>query len=266
MRKAQGDANMLHDKRNVSLSKVILLKDAFSEEAVTEGIQIRGISGEKPVLKPGGYVLFLNLKQEELEVEIESLVYRRRKLQLRADRGEEVEEILLYPSEAYPVKAGSTEILGQAPPDAALWFSLEEAERECRLLCDYKKADNQIRIFQKGKVRPGKRNWYIQNRETKEGEYFEAQELFDEPGVYRLLQPLTSDYRKKDAALSPAFMYRTDESGSMYLLLNSLKKQEYNLHYGMCSGDTHRGFHDSCHRIFGTVKIQGQKQNRLIIP
>ena len=214
---------MLNDRRNISLSKVIFLKDAFSEEAVANGIQIRGPQGAKPVLKPGGYVLFLNLEQEEFEVEIASPIYRKRKVRLRADRGKEAEEILLYPSEAYPVRAGCTGILGQAPPDSVLWFSLEETERECRLLSDYKREDGSIRIFQNG-----------------------------------LLTPLKSDYRKKDAALYPAFLYRTDESGSLYLLLKSLKKQEYDLYYAMFSGDT-----AGKNRVCGTVKIRGQEQNIL---
>lgn len=251
---------MLYDKRNVSLSKVILLKDAFSEETVANGIQIRGLQGAKPVLKPGGYILFLNLEQKEFEVEIDSPIYRKRKVRLRADNGEEAEEILLYPSEAYPVRAGSTGITGQAPPDAVLWFSLEETERECRLLGDYKKGDGSIRIFQKGKIRRGKTGWYIRDRETEEGEYFEAQELSGEPEVYGLLAPLKSDYRKKDAALYPAFLYRTDESGSLYLPLKSLKKQEYGLHYAMFSGDkAGKG------RVCGTVRIRGQEQNILLI-
>ena len=96
-------------KIHIRLSKVILLRDAFSEEIVTNGIQVRVVpSGKRPVMKPGGYWLFLDMGQEEFEIEIESAVYQRRRVRLKPDQGEETEELFLSPSGAYPVRAGQT--------------------------------------------------------------------------------------------------------------------------------------------------------------
>lgn len=246
---------MLFEKREVHLSKTILIKDAFSEEAVTNGMQIWTSYGGKPILKPGGYCLFLNVGQAEFEVEIRSPVYRCRKVSLKADAGEQAEEIFLYPSKSYPVKAGSTWVCGQAPAGTALWFHLEEKENECRLLRDFSRGGDRICIFQKGKPKTGKQNWYIWEKERRAGEYFQAQEIPGEPETYVLAQPLGADYRKKDAVLYPAFTYITDETGEIYLLMDSLKEHEYILHYSYGK----EGNMES-----RTVPIQGRRQNSIV--
>lgn len=247
---------MLSEKIKVHLSKVVLIKDAFLEETVTNGMQIRVFPEGKPILKPDGYCLFLNMGQEEFEVEIDSPVYRRRTVRLKADGGEQTEEIFLYPSKAYPVKSGSTWVCGSVLPETTLWFHVEESVRECKLLCDYQKEDERISIFIKGKNGRGKKNWYIWDKEKKTGEYFQVQDISDEQEVYALKRPLKSDYRKKNTVLYPAFLYMTDETGELYLLLDHLKDENYELHYSCCKKGE---------KICGKVEIQGRKQNMLNI-
>lgn len=245
---------MLSEKINVHLSKAVLIKDAFSEETLTTGMQIRVFPDGQPVLKPDGYCLFLNMEQEEFEVEIDSPVYRHRTIRLKADGGEQTEEIFLYPSKAYPVKSGSTWIFGLALPETELWFHFEESGGECKLLCDYHKEDERISIFKKGKNGRGKKNWYIWDKEEKTGEYFQVQDNSDEQEVYGLVCPLKSDYRKKNAVLYPAFLYMTDETGELYILLDHLKDENYELHYSFCKKGE---------KICRKAEIQGRKQNML---
>lgn len=243
---------MMLENIKMHLSKVILLKDTFSEETVINGMQIRASYGGKPVLKQGGCCLFLNMEQEEFEVEIDSPIYRHKTVRLKADGGERVEEIFLYPSEAYPVKAGSTGVHGSVLPETMLWFHLEESAEECKLLCDCHKGESRISIFKKGKTGRGKRFWYIWDKEKKAGEYFQAQEISGEPEVYELTCPLETDYRKKNAVLYPAFVYITDETGEFYLLLGHLREQKYDLHYS---------YEKKGKIICGKTEIQGRKQN-----
>ena len=68
------------------------------------------------------------------------------------------------------------------------------------------------------------------------------------------MRPLKSDYRKKNAVLYPAFLYMTDETGELYLLLDHLKDENYELHYSCCKKGE---------KICGKVEIQGRKQNML---
>lgn len=243
---------MLSEKIRLHLSKVILLKDAFSGETVTNGMQIHVSPGGKPVIKPGGYCLFLNMDQEEFEVEIDSPVYRHRTVRLKADGGEQAEEIFLYPTQSYPVKAGSTWVCGYSLPETTLWFHLEEGTKECKLLVDYPKGGSRISIFQKGKAGHGKKNWYIWDKEKKLGEYFQTQEISGEPESYELICPLERDYRKKNTVIYQAFVSITDNTGELYLLLDHLKEQNYDLHYS---------YQNKENRIYGKTEIQGRKQN-----
>ncbi len=243
---------MLLEKIGVHLSKVILLKDAFSEETVTNGMQIQVFPDGEYVLKPGGYCLFLNIRQEEFDVEIDSPIYRHRTVTLKADGGEQTEEFFLYPSKAYPVKQNSTRVLGAALPNTMLWFHIKESTKECKLLCDYHK-EKRISIFKKGTAGQGKRNWYIWDKEKKTGEYFQAQENPDEPEVYELSCLLKADYQKKNTMLYPAFSYITDETGELYLLLNHLMEQSYELNYS---------YQKEGREICGKVEIQGRRENK----
>lgn len=216
-------------KLDIRLSKVILLRDAFSGEALTGGMQIRTFQGDRPVLKPGGYCLFINMAAEEFDVEIESPVYQTRRLLLRADHGEEVEEVFLYPSAAYPLKNHTTVVLGNVRPGSVLRFHLEEEADECRLLCDYQEEEKQISIFTKKK--PGSRIWFIKNREKKAGEYFQIRPPFSGSEQCRLTKPLKTGYRKRETSLYPAYECIADENGDFYLPLDRLRDRKYKLYY-----------------------------------
>lgn len=242
------------DKINVRLSKVILLKDAFSEETVTNGIQIKTSYGGRTVIKSGGYCLFLNMEQEEFEAEISSPIYQSRKLRLKADGGEREEEIFLYPSSAYPIKRECTEVSVSLFPEAVFWCHLERGAEACKLLQDYHKEEEQILIFCKGRTGIRKRNWYIRDKEKNRGEYFQIREGTEESESCILVQSLKNDYRKKDAALYPAFECMAGGDGICYLLFDRLKEETYQLYYSyMYAGK----------EVFGNMEILGRKMNRL---
>lgn len=218
-------------KIHIRLSKVILLRDAFSEETVTNGIQVRIIpEGRKPIRKPGGYWLFLDMGQEEFEVEIESPIYQRRRVHLKPGQGEEAEEIFLYPSRAYPIGAGQTMLRGTARPGALVRFHPEEGIPEGRLICDCKKGDREISVFMR-EAAGTRRKWYIRDKEKQTGEYIQLREFPDESQKCELLRPLQCDYRKKDTVLHPAYECIADEDGEFFLLLDQPKEQKYRLYY-----------------------------------
>lgn len=201
------------------LSKVILLRDAFSEETVANGIRIQ-VPGQnkKPVMKPGGYCLFLDMGQEEFEIEVLSAVYQRRRVRLVPDRGEEPEEIFLYPSSAYPVKSGTVMVQGTVRPGMSLDFHMEKGVPECRLIQDCQKGDTEISIFIKEGI-GARRNWYIRDKEKQTGEYLRIKESAAELQRSGLQMPLRNSYRKKDTAIYPSYACIADEEGSFCLLL-----------------------------------------------
>lgn len=242
-------------KLDIHLSKVILLRDAFSEEVVAAGMQIRTFQGGKPVVKPGGYCLFLNMEMEEFEIEIESPIYQNRKVLLKTDHGETVEEVFLYPSAAYPLKNNATIVVGNARPKSVLRFHLEEDVNECKLLCDYQEGEERISIFTRERSKAKSRVWFVRDKEKKTGEYFQVQNFSSESGICQLKQPLSSGYRKKDAVLYQAFECIADENGEFYLPLARLKEQKYKLYYSCAeAGEKH----------LREVEIQGTKKNLIL--
>ena len=240
-------------KISVCLSKAILLKDAFSEEPVGNGVRIRTAQGKSPIAKPGGYWLFLNMGTEPFEAEIASPVYRPEKILLRPDGGEKAEEIFLYPSPAYPVRDGSTLVLGAAAPETKLWFYLAEKTQERKLLEDYQKGKESISIFMRHLSGGGKRNWYIWDKEKKRGEFFQVRTEADETENYELSASLKENYRRKDTLIYPAWECMTDSRGEFFLILDGLKEQKYRL---CCS------FMQKNKQISKEVEIVGGKQTR----
>lgn len=218
-------------KIHIRLSKVILLRDAFTEETVMNGVQIRILpGGGNPVRKSGGYWLFLDMGQEGFEIEIESPIYQSRKVLLKPDQGEEVEEIFLYPSGAYPVRPGYTMLRGTAEPGTVICFHLEEGMTEGRLIHDCSKGDQEIFVYMRNGTSVG-RKWYIRDREKQTGEYIQIRELPDDSQQCSLLHPLKYNYRKKDTVLDQAYECAADEDGRFFLLLDHLKEQKITLYY-----------------------------------
>lgn len=230
--------NEILQKIHIRLSKVILLRDVFTEETVMNGVRIRILPGEgKPVRKPGGYWLFLDMGQKEFEIEIESPIYQRRRVMLKPDQGEEAEEIFLYPSGAYPVRPGHTMLRGTAGPGTVIRFHLEEGMAEGRLIHDCSRGDQEIFVFMRNGTGCG-RKWYIRDREKQTGEYIQIRELPDESQQCSLLCPLKHDYRKKDTVLDQAYECAADEDGRFFLLLDHLKRQKYTLYYSYIENGT----------------------------
>ncbi len=238
---------------HVRLSKVILLRDAFSGQAVSQGVRLCTSPQGRLARKPGGYCLFLDMRQEQFEVEIEAPIYQRRKLLLRADGGRAVEEVLLYPSQAYPAGTQVTSIQGHTKPGTSVCFHLEEESRECRLLGDYRQGETRLSLYLGEQDGISAGLWYLRDRETKAGEYVRLCRLPEPPEQWELCKPLRHSYRKKNTAAYPACSCIAGEDGGVYLLLGRLRDQTYKL-YGTFpdGGETVREW-----------EIQGLKQNTL---
>lgn len=239
---------------HIRLSKVILLRDACSEEAVTSGLRIRVLQdGRKPAAKPGGYWMFLDMGQDEFEIEIESPIYQNKKVRLKPDQGEEVEEIFLSPSSAYPVRPGHTMIRGTAGPGTVLRFHLEEGMPEGRLIHDCKKGDLEISVFIRDTAGL-RRKWYMRDREKQTGEYVRIRDFSEDLQQCRLLQPLKAGYRKKDTAIYQAYECTADEDGEFCLLLDGLKARKYRLY---CS------YMEEGKAFCKEAEFEGKKQTRI---
>lgn len=232
---------MAVQKMQTVVSKAILLRDAFTEDAVTKGIWIRTRQGKTPLGKPEGYWLFLNMGTEPFEAEVRSPVYQPLLLSLKPDGGREVEEFQLYPSRAYPLQEGRTSVLGIAQKETKLWFHLAEGTEEGKLLLDYQKGKPEISVFMENRRAKKSRGWYIWDKEKKKGEYFLVRREPEETERLTLSTPLRESYRKKDALLFPAWQCPSDEKGEFFLLLPKLDQGKYRLCCAyQAAGKTHR--------------------------
>ena len=143
---------MLLQETRIRLSKAVLLRDALTGEPVSSGVRVHSLSGGKIEKKSGGYVLFLDVDAPELEFEVESPVYQSRKICLKPDQGEELEDILMYPSPSYPQRAGCTAVRGKAAPGSILRFHMEDEREVCRLFAGYKKGEEKLSFYRKHKT------------------------------------------------------------------------------------------------------------------
>ena len=220
---------MLHDKIKIQLSKAVLLRDALTGEPVSSGIQIHAPSGVRMEKKSTGHILFLNVETPEFEIEVKSPVYQTRKLRLQADGGEALDDIPMYPSPAYPWRAGYTAVKGKAEPGSTLWFHFEDERSVCRLVKGYKKGEGQISFYIKNKMAGAL--WHIRKKKETQGAYFALKNIVELSEGYCLREPLERDYPIKDTVIYPAQETIADENGAFYMLLSDLPQEKCVLYY-----------------------------------
>lgn len=219
---------VLHETK-IRLSKALLLRDAFTGEPVSSAVRLRSLSGGRVERKSNGYFLFLDVVGPQFEIEADSPIYQCRSICLTVDGGEEVEEVLMYPSPSYPQRSGCTAVRGKAAPGSILRCYVKDESQSCRLTSDYKKGEAEISLYLKG----GAKNvlWHIQEKQKKTGEYFQMKNLNEGTEVYSLGQPLACAYKKKDTLIYPAQETAADEHGEFYLLLRELPEEKCLLYY-----------------------------------
>lgn len=220
---------MVLQETRIQLSKVVLMRDALTGEPVSSGVRMHSLSGGCVEKKPGGYVLFLGVNAPEIKIEVESPIYQPRSICLKADQGEELEELLMYPSPAYPRRTGYTAVRGSAEPGSALRFHIEDERGVCRLFHDYKKGEEQISFYVKKKTEGTL--WYIRKKKAASGVYFSLKSRPEDSEVYCLREPLDLNYPIKDTVIYPAQETVVAEDGTFYMLLPELPEETCLLHY-----------------------------------
>lgn len=243
---------MVLQETNIRLSKVVLFRDAFTGMPVSAGIQVRSLSGGSAEKKSGGYVLFLNADSPEIEIEVNSPIYQYRKCFLKTDGGAEPEELLLYPSPAWPLREGHTAVRGRTKPGSTMRCYLEDDRVSCRLIQDYRQGETEISLYLKRGVRSP--FWHIRKRQEQIGEYFHIRYGETEES-FRLYQPLTASWQKKDTVLFPAQETVADDRGEFYLLFEKLPQETGTLKYSCKYGEQ---------EICGEAEIISGKENHIL--
>ena len=220
---------MLLQETKIQLSKAVLLRDALTGEPVSSGILIHSLSGGRIEKKSGGHILFLDVTEPEIAIEVESPVYQSRKICLKPDQGAELEDVLMYPSPAYPRRAGYTAVRGKASPGSILRFHIEDEKGVCRLFGGYKKGQEQISFYIKNGIAGAL--WYIRKKKETSGVYFSLKNIAEDSEVYSLREPLAQDYQIKDTVIYPAQETVADENGAFYILFRELPQDKCMLYY-----------------------------------
>lgn len=244
---------MLLQETKIQLSKAVLLRDALTGEPVSSGIRIHSLSGGRIEKKSGGHILFLNVTEPEIAVEVESPVYQSRKICLKPDQGEELEDVLMYPSPAYPRRAGYTAVRGKARPGSILRFHIEDEKSVCRLFGSYKKGQEQISFYIKNGIVSAL--WYIRKKKETAGVYFSLKNIAEASEVYSLRESLAQDYQIKDTVVYPAQETVADENGVFYILFQDLPREKCLLYY---SSD------DEGKKKQGEIEIVQGKENYIL--
>lgn len=238
--------------RKIQLSKAVLLRDALTGEPVSSGIWIRSLSGGKVEKRSGGYVLFINATDTEIEFEVESPIYQSRKICVKSDQGAELEDVLMYPSPAYPRRMGYTAVKGRAIPGSILRFHTEDDKSVCRLFDGYKKGEEQISFYMKNKTAGAL--WYIRKKKETSGTYFTLKNSEEDTELYRLREPLKQDFQIKDTVIYPAHETIADENGEFYVLFRELPQEKCLMYYAYGKAGEEKQ---------GSIEIVQSKENEL---
>lgn len=244
---------MLRQEIKIQLSKAVLLRDALTGVPVSSSIWIRSLSGGRVEKKSDGYVLFLDVTEPEIEVEVESPIYQSRKICLKADQGAELEDVLMYPSPAYPRRAGYTAVRGKARPGSILRFHIEDEKNVCRLVSDYKKGEEQISFYIKNRIAGAL--WHIRKKTAKSGIYFALKNMAEDSEAYYLREPLEQDYQIKDTVIYPAQETVADENGEFYILFQELPQEKCLLYYSYDKAGKEKR---------GKIQIVQEKENYIL--
>ena len=215
----------MREKESISIRKslVVLVTDDFTGEPVDGDKVTVSIAGQRtPLVKPGGYRIFVNLPAVTYTLVCRSRIYYHWEAPVDvAERDpEEYLVIRLKPNAAYPFSRDVTCVAGKTAPLQRLWFWRRDSV-DLRLLKDYKSRGegcrNTIEIYHPGGRSLAGRCFFIGGTGEEEREYFSI--MGGGEGRYYMDRELSRDYRKSHTVIQPVYEVSADVRGEFFLPL-----------------------------------------------
>ena len=148
----------MRDSIHIRASLAVLLIDDFTGKIITSpSLRVTACGGGKPVRKPEGFWVFLNLTSPETEVAVDGPCYysERQTIALKElDSANPVVRLRLKPDRTYKLPKGTLCMTAVLPKLASLMVFNEQGSDYKKLLADYEKGSKEISLYQ-----GGRKNW-----------------------------------------------------------------------------------------------------------
>ena len=230
---------IIDESINVDVSLVIAPIDDFTGKPIS-GSKLRvWIEGEKPaIIKSEGYYVFVNLRPEEVTVQLEGGYFQHQELHVKiADYRDKVIKVRMIPSHSYPIPSYATCVQGKVEGKSLVYAYCDSLKNPYKLLYNYDKNDEEVQIFHPDDVDMEGRKLYIKAKDNTEGEVMQLSDLADpEKKSYRLVERLENSYKKIGTVLYPLYVIEPGEKGDFYLPLPSLTDKTSTMTF-FCKGE-----------------------------
>ncbi len=212
----------------IKVSLVIQLIDDYTNQPITSSELSLNIEGyNKPIHKKEGYYIFTNIPIGRYEVNIESLLYRSKKVSLTIDEPySSIQKIRMIPSINYRLPPHTTCIEGRTIPFEEIIVVNKGVSRPYKLLYDYSnhlKTMDTIQLFHAENVDLSGRGLFIENKSAHLQECLFLSELISDR-TYQLIKPLENSYKKIGTNLYDISTLKADEKGIFFLPMKSCDK------------------------------------------
>ena len=220
-------------KRHVSL--VLIPIDDYTNQVINGNYLKPWIEWENEAIWKQGFYIFMDMKQEEVILHVESQLYQSQTIALKLNVKEtRIIKLRLVPSEKYAKGNACIAISGKAKEGSKILFYSDEIRQSYKLLKDYEPG-NPIGIFHPEAMDlSGKKIW-IKGRDKSYPATL-GERLEEEENCYEI-EALSEKIRKVEADIFLAYEATVRENGTFYLLFPAGKEKEFHgiMKYGETS-------------------------------
>lgn len=210
---------------------VLAVRDGFTGKPIAQSALMCTLDSlsYRPLMKPGGYIVFTNLSEGEHEIVLRGAMYRDEHLRLNVVKGHSLDKaVSMKPSEKYPFSKSVTRLAltvkknGSPVSGGEIWIASTGSLFEIKIAQDSVPAgEKHSRLFSRDKKILSQLPAAYLVCDSKSSEIVEIAELTDENGVFEA--PLAFSH-KRGCTLNPAQKYTCDDSGVVNLVFSEKGK------------------------------------------
>lgn len=216
---------MINRRYIIKVQAVFSFYDTFTGKNVKSG-SLRFNLPEKGVMtaKEGGYYVLTGCQESELEIIIESPVYKTVSVKHTVGNAPlEVQKVWLSPGKFYNMRKNDAAVTGRADVDSVVRLVCLTSEYAIHLLRDYEPEQDgcSVSVYYVGNMdMEGRVAAAISSLKGKrKAEFVRIKSLNEKPGICMMDRPFSSVLKKTDTSIYPVFDGQADEQGNYRILL-----------------------------------------------
>lgn len=218
------------DSLRIQVSLVLLLIDDFMDKIITSpAVRVSVEEAGKVIRKAEGFYVFTNLSSFVVRVTAEGAWYRKeeRVVDLRLlDKSEPVVRIRMRPNRCYTEVSTNVPLMAEMPENTRFFAFYEDGNDYKRLLEDYEKDGEFIRLHQGEKEELEGKMCCITGKNGSHESLCLSRAVDKDKGIYLLGKKPDSGYKKVGTRVYPAVFAESKAEGKYFVLLKSYGEKE----------------------------------------